>query len=172
MNECLNDIFFAFCYIIITDKITYVYVLQTIDFGQRKAKSNGDLLNVANALVGEFFPQSIVSGEAPAPYGFHEKELLTFGQLDQLLRLLCIHRQRLLAQHVLTRIQHHLAEFQVRWIQRTDVDHLCAEVKKTHFALNLVYITYSIYYDKIIVICLLSIFSHRQANSKPRNLLL
>jgi hypothetical protein len=42
-----------------------------------------------------------VGGHASAPDPLHEEELLLPGQLHQLLRLLVVHAQRLLTQHVL-----------------------------------------------------------------------
>jgi hypothetical protein len=54
--------------------------------------------------------ESPVGGHASAPDSLHEEQLLLPGQLHQLLRLLVVHAQRLLTQHVLGGVQYSISK--------------------------------------------------------------
>jgi len=72
----------------------YVLCEMRIRFGYTTLRLGQDLLECP------------VGGHASAPDSLHEEELLLPGQLHQLLGLLVVHAQRLLAQHILGGVQY------------------------------------------------------------------
>jgi len=50
------------------------------------------LVNVAYAARRNFFPDSIIHGEATAPHGFHQEQIFTPRVINQLGGLFQIHR--------------------------------------------------------------------------------
>ena len=86
------------------------------------------MLDVAHSVRRQLLPESQVGGDTPAPDCLHQEQFLPPRQLHQLLGLLQVHAERLLAQHRLPRLDVHLGQPQVARVDGTDVDNLNKEL--------------------------------------------
>ena len=88
------------------------------------------MLDVTHSGRGQLLPESQVGGDTPAPDCLHQEQFLPPRQLHQLLGLLQVHAERLLAQHVLARLQVDPGQGEVTGVDGTHVDHVNIRVAR------------------------------------------